>query len=147
MTLVLIFSLLKIFFNNWTFSFLQVNFWSLLLLATKQKLYLAKCATFLLACHYFCLHVSFKNSDFYVNISLMFWYCSWKLHKPTDVNSRGVVRTGATGATAPVDFLNMYFGTRRFKSKRLRNHWEDYLFMYKIGYWHPLIEIPNDAPE
>ena len=52
-----------------------------------------------------------------------------------------------TGAMAPVDFLSMYFGTRRFKTKRLRNHREDYLFMYKIGYWHPQIEIPNDAPD
>ena len=58
-----------------------------------------------------------------------------KIHTP-DVtvnhilkNGRGVVRTGATGAMAPVDFLNMYFGTRRFKTKRLRNHQEDYLFM------------------
>ena len=62
---------------------------------------------------------------------------------------RGVVRTGATGAMAPVDFENMCFGTRRFKTKRLNpseNALENYLFMYQIGYWHPLIEIPNDAP-
>ena len=63
---------------------------------------------------------------------------------------RGVVRTGATGAMAPVDFENMCFGTRRFKTKRLKNHrenaCENYLFIHQIGYWHPLIEIPNDAP-
>ena len=40
----------------------------------------------------------------------------------TAPNTRGVVRTGATGAMAPVDFENMCFGTRRFKTKRLKNH-------------------------
>ena len=42
----------------------------------------------------------------------------------TDIRNRGVVRTGATGAMAPVDFENMCFGTRRFKTKRLKNHRE-----------------------
>ena len=37
---------------------------------------------------------------------------------------RGVVRTGATGAMAPVDFENMCFGTRRFETKRLKSHRE-----------------------
>ena len=64
---------------------------------------------------------------------------------------RGVVRTRANGAMAPVDFENMCFGTHRFKTKRLKNHGENarenHLFMYQIGYWHPLIEIPNDAPD
>ena len=63
---------------------------------------------------------------------------------------RGVVRTGATGAMAPVDFENMCFGTRQFKTKRLKDHRKNAckndLFMYQIGYWHPLIEIPNNAP-
>ena len=50
---------------------------------------------------------------------------------------------------ALVDIENMCFGTHRFKTKRLNhseNALENYLFMYQIGYWHPLIEIPNDAP-
>ena len=46
---------------------------------------------------------------------------------------------------APVNFENMCFGTRGFKTQRLKNHHEhareNYLSMYQISYWHPLIEI------
>ena len=52
------------------------------------------------------------NSTFNLNILTFYYFC------------KGVVRMGATGAMAPMDFENMCFGTRRFKTKRLKNHRE-----------------------